>query len=185
MTAGWTSEGGLLDTLAVLERTPDVLRSLVVGLPHAWLEGTEGRDTFSTLEVLAHLAQAEESLWIPRLRSILEHGEEATFKDFDRFAHRAWFRGRSADELLGRFSDAREASLEKLREIPSLGERLQERGRHPEFGSVTAAQLLATWVVHDLSHTRQICRVLATQLKMSVGPWEAYLSVFRDRAPQT
>lgn len=28
-------------------------------------------------------------------------------------------------------------------------------GEHPEFGTVTLRQLLATWVVHDLGHISQ------------------------------
>jgi hypothetical protein len=39
------------------------------------------------------------------------------------------------------------------------------------------AQLLATWVVHDLGHIRQVVRVMAKQYRDEVGPWRAYLPV--------
>ena len=57
---------------------------------------------------------------------------------------------------------------------------LDRPGRHPEFGAVTLGQLLATWVVHDHSHIRQIARVLAKQYAASVGPWGAYLPVLAE-----
>jgi hypothetical protein len=52
---------------------------------------------------------------------------------------------------------------------------LELRGRHPEFGIVTLAELLSTWVAHDLSHIGQIVRVMAKQYAAAAGPWRAYL----------
>lgn len=54
---------------------------------------------------------------------------------------------------------------------------LDRRGRHPELGTVTLRQLLATWVAHDLDHVTQIARVMARQYAEDVGPWRAYLRV--------
>jgi len=54
---------------------------------------------------------------------------------------------------------------------------LAKRGTHPELGSVTLEQLLATWVVHDLSHIGQIVRVMCKQYGHTVGPWRAYLPI--------
>lgn len=56
-------------------------------------------------------------------------------------------------------------------------EQLDRKGMHPELGVVTARQLLASWVVHDLSHIAQIARVMAKQSKSEVGPWRAYLPI--------
>lgn len=48
---------------------------------------------------------------------------------------------------------------------------------HPELGSVSLRQLLATWAVHDLNHIAQIARVMAKQYGNEVGVWRAYLSI--------
>ena len=45
------------------------------------------------------------------------------------------------------------------------------------LGTVTLQQLLATWVVHDLTHLHQISRTMAHQYRGEVGPWEAFLGV--------
>jgi len=54
---------------------------------------------------------------------------------------------------------------------------LSLRGTHPELGSVTLGQLLATWVAHDLSHVAQAGRVMCRQYTDAVGPWKAYLPI--------
>jgi hypothetical protein len=59
---------------------------------------------------------------------------------------------------------------------------LARRGRHPELGSVTLGQHLATWVAHDLSHIRQIVRTMGREYAEAVGPWTAYLPMLRPRA---
>ncbi len=51
---------------------------------------------------------------------------------------------------------------------------------HPEFGSVTLAQLLATWVAHDLDHLMQIARIMGKRYIQAAGPWHAYLRVLRS-----
>ena len=80
-------------------------------------------------------------------------------------------------ELLDTFESMRQANLRVLEEL-NLGERhLELKGTHPEFGPVTARQLLATWAVHDLGHIAQIARVMAKSYSEEVGPWGAYLSI--------
>ena len=54
----------------------------------------------------------------------------------------------------------------------------EERGASGVRG-VTLRQLLATWVVHDLSHLAQISRVMCQQYEEAVGPWKAYLPILR------
>ena len=58
--------------------------------------------------------------------------------------------------------------------------KLELTGRHPELGVVTLRQLLATWVAHDLSHVRQIARVMAKQYRDAVGPWTRFHRVFDE-----
>ena len=47
------------------------------------------------------------------------------------------------------------------------------------LGTVTLAQLLATWAAHDLTHLHQLSRVMAHQYREAVGPWSAYLGVLQ------
>ena len=57
---------------------------------------------------------------------------------------------------------------------------LERTGLHPAFG-VVKLRALSTWVVHDLTHTSQIVRVLAERYRNDVGPWIEYLGILKRR----
>ncbi len=165
--------------IAVLERTPRAVRAMLAGLPSAWLDATEGPDTWSPYVVVGHLIHGERADWIPRAQIILAQGPNRRFTPFDRLAQFHESQGRSLDELLDDFDVLRAQSLATLRGWNLTDVHLALIGEHPEFGPVTLRQLLATWVAHDLGHLLQINRVMAKQYTDAVGPWRAYLSALR------
>lgn len=164
---------------AVLRRTPGVLRSLLDGLPDPWIRSNEGQDTWSPYDVLGHLIHGEETDWIPRARIILEHGDSRPFDRFDRFAQFGKPPGQRLEDLLAEFARLRQANLETLESWKLTPDQIQKRGLHPDLGPVTMGQLLATWVVHDLSHIAQISRVMCRQYTREVGPWVEYLPILK------
>ena len=168
----------------MLRRTPDVLRALLQDLPPAWIHANEGPETFSPFDVVGHLIHGERTDWIPRAQIILQYGEKRAFEPFDRFAQQEASRGKSLGELLDIFAALRADNLKRLEEQRLGDEALLRCGRHPELGTVTLSQLLATWVVHDWNHVAQVTRVLARQYAGAVGPWRAYLPLLdRGRRP--
>lgn len=163
--------------LHILERTPAVFRALLAGLPGDWTAPNEGPDTFSAFDNVAHMIELERTDWIPRARMILEQGENRTFQPVDRFAHYEKSRGRSMTELLDEFARLRSENIDTLQGWSVTDAQLALEGEHPALGSVSLRQLLATWVVHDLSHLAQTSRVLAKQYRDAVGPWRTFLPV--------
>jgi len=161
---------------AVLERTPDTMRAMLAGLPAAWIEGTEGPDTWSPYVIMGHLIHGERTDWIPRARIILDQGKDRRFVPFDRFAQLRAER-KSLEELLDEFAALRAENLETLAGFQLTDAQFEWEGEHPELGRVTLRQLLATWVAHDLGHIAQTARVMAKQYRDAVGPWRAYLPV--------
>jgi DinB family protein len=168
------------EALAVLERTPAALRALLDGLPETWVRATEGEGTWSPYDVIGHLIHGERTDWIPRARHILA-GETRPFEKFDRTAMFTESRGRSLGELLSTFAHLRRENLAAVAAMNLKEEDFDRRGLHPELGEVTLAQLLATWVAHDLDHVAQVVRTMAKVYKKATGPWIAYLSILRDR----
>jgi uncharacterized damage-inducible protein DinB len=160
----------------MLRRTPDTLRALVSDLPEQWLHGREAADAWSPYQVCGHLLHIEECDWIDRTRVILEHGTSRVFEPVDREAGFARFAGWPPSDLLDRFASRRRASLEELAGLVTSDE-LERRGVHPDFGEVSLAQLLATWVVHDLNHLNQIVKTMAKEYTDAVGPWRAFLPI--------
>jgi hypothetical protein len=167
-----------LDTgVAVLERTPATLRAMLSGLPSAWVEATEGPDTWSPYDIVGHLIHGERHDWLGRARIILDQGPQRRFTPFDRTAMFRESQGKSLDDLLDEFAAVRAENLRTLAAWNLTEPQLALTGEHPSFGLVTLRQLLSTWVAHDLSHIAQIARVMAKQYRGAIGPWIAYLPI--------
>ena len=172
-------EHNLQDTISLLARTPAALDALLRDLRDRWTLGNEGHNTWSALEVVAHLIHAERTDWIPRAKMVLQFGEARAFEPFDRFGYVTEGKGKSLGQLLDEFGRVRGESLSELRALNLTGEDLQRWGLHPQLGAVTLSALLATWAAHDLTHLHQISRIMAHQYREAVGPWSAYLGVMQ------
>lgn len=165
------------EAIALLSRTPVVLDSLLRGMPDVWTKQNEGGKTWNPFDVVGHLIHGEKTDWIVRARIILESGESRAFDKFDRLAQERDPKDKTLAERLEEFGKLRAKNLGDLRGLKLTPELLAKRGKHPELGVVTLSQLLATWVVHDLTHLHQISRVMAHQYDETVGPWRVYLGV--------
>jgi hypothetical protein len=172
-------ERDLLNTIALLERTPAALDALLRGLPEMWTESSEGENTWSVRAVLAHLIHADEEDWMPRAKMILSAGETQTFTSFDRDGHLLYSKDKTLAQLLDEFARVRAKALGELLEMKLTAEDMERRGRHPSFGSVTLSELLATWAAHDMTHLHQISRIMAFQYREAVGPWARFLGVMQ------
>jgi hypothetical protein len=163
--------------IEILGRTPRILRAWLADLPHAWVYRNQGGETWSPFDVVGHLVHGERTDWISRLKLILEGDGIREFEPFDRFAQFADSRCRPLEDLLRTFEELRESNLAVLRGLDLKPSDFERKGRHPELGLVTAEQLLATWVAHDLNHLGQLAEVMARQYTEAVGPWRAYLDI--------
>ena len=163
----------------ILSNTPSVLKSLLGNLSDDWTQSAENSEDWSPFDVVGHLIHGEQTDWIPRAGIILKQGENRTFEPFDRFAQFEKSQGKTLDELLEAFAGLRRKSLETLMSWNLSDEQFALKGMHPELGEVTLEQLLSTWVVHDLTHLRQIVTVLAKKYDGAVGVWKEYLSILK------
>ena len=173
----------LTEAIEVLANTPRTLTALMTGLSEPWLADREKEGAWSAAEVVAHLIEAERTNWTPRLRHLLAEGDGRPFPPFDREAHMRQA-PQPIDESLLTFASLRADSLAWLRDAFGGADdaRLDLVGRHPDFGAVRAKELIAAWVAHDLSHIAQIVRTMAERYRTDIGPWIAYLGIYRPRA---
>ena len=165
--------------IEILSRTPATVKSLLGNLSEDWTSKNDDSDDWSPFDVVGHFIHGEETDWIPRAKIILARGENLTFEPFDRFAQYESSKGKTLSKLLETFADLRQKNLEKLRAMRLTPEQLKLKGIHPELGEVKLEQLLSTWVVHDLTHIRQIVIVLAKKYAENVGVWREYLSILK------
>jgi hypothetical protein len=172
-------ENNLLQTTALLARSPAAFNALLRDLPESWTLRNEGENTWSVYQVIEHLIHCEHSNWIPRAKMILQQGESQAFEPLDRVPPTRHTPPKSLAQLLDEFAHLRSENLRELAALNLQPQDLDRRGRHPAFGSVTLSQLLSTWVIHDVTHLHQISRILAHQHREAVGPWAVYLGVLQ------
>jgi hypothetical protein len=169
------------ETTDLLRRTPDVLRTLLTGLPAAWTDTPDTPDDgWRPRDVVGHLITGEQTDWIERTQRILERGTSLPFDRFDRFAHAERDGDATLEELVERFAELRAHSLARQADQVSEAD-LDRRGLHPSHREVTLRELLATWTVHDLDHVSQVFAGLAGSRDADVGPWKAYLGILLRR----
>lgn len=163
--------------IEILKQTPPTLDAMLKNLSPEWTESGGDHDNWGPYDVVGHLIHGEETDWIPRAEIILAQAENRTFVPFDRLAQFEISADKPLPDLLTEFAQIRESNIEKLIGWRLTPAQLELTGMHPELGEVTLEQLLATWVVHDLNHVRQIVTCLAKAQAENVGPWKQYLSI--------
>ena len=170
----------LADTIDLLQRTPNVIRALLGGLPELWGDTADTEGGWRPRDVVGHLVTAELDNFIPRVERILEDGTAKPFDPFNRFAHEGRDDAMTLDQLIDRFAALRSQNLRELTSLVSDAD-LDKRGIHPALGEVTLRQLLSTWTVHDLDHIAQIYAGMAGSRDADVGPWKTNLGILLRR----
>lgn len=167
----------VIEAIQILERTPQVLNTLLDGLPDDWVMNNEGPETFSPYDVLGHLIHGEKTDWVARTKIILEHGLSKPFTPWDRFAQYEESKGKTLLQLLDEFEIVRKENMQWFKNLQLTEADLDKTGMHPKLGQVTLRNLLSTWVVHDLTHIAQITRVMAKQYKDEMGTWPEFFRI--------
>jgi len=170
------------EAVEVLERTPQTLEYFLAGLSDGWLRCNEGEATWNVVEVIEHLIEGEKNNWIPRLEFIIKEGASKPFPPFDRYSHLNEKSELSVELKLAQFKTIRAQNITKLKSLAADSEEsLELKGLHPEFGEVKVRELLSTWLVHDLTHTAQIVRIMANRYRADVGPWSELLGILKKK----
>lgn len=166
-------------SIALLERTPNVYKTLLDGLGD-WNTINEGGDTWAAWDIVGHFIFGEQTDWIPRMKLMLESEEVPTFQPYDRFAQKALFVNKHVEELLIEFETIRKKNITILKSWCLSESDLMTQGIHPDLGPVTLKQLIATWTIHDMGHLNQLSRVMIKHYAQDVGPWKAYSKILKD-----
>lgn len=170
-------EFSLDQSIEILERTPNILDAYLNQISEDWLRHNEGENTWSPYDIAGHLVFGEKTDWMARIKIILNDSENKLFEPFDRFAQQNEDQNRPVSALIEEFRSLRNANLKELKSLNIQQSDYSRIGLHPAFGQVTLAQLISSWVVHDLGHIAQISRVMSKQYKTEVGPWVEYMSI--------
>jgi hypothetical protein len=170
----------LVDTIDLLQRTPQVVRALLYGLPARWGETPDRDGGWRPRDVVGHLITAEQDNWIARIERLLLDGTSRPFESFNRTAHVGRDDELTLDQLVDRFTELRARDLARLDELVTEAD-LEKRGLHPALGEVTLRELLSSWTIHDLDHISQIFAGMAGSRDADVGAWKTYLGILLRR----
>jgi hypothetical protein len=159
--------------IALLEKTPRLLETLLCDLPGELLHWKPAPDRWSISEVLAHLAALEQVYAERALRMVAEDSPALLKYDLAGATARGEYSRGSAGENLALFTRTRRSSLALLTGLPaSAGMRT---GAHSELGTVTLSHMLNEWANHDLGHLRQIAELYRAQaFHPHSGPFMKY-----------
>ena len=122
-----------------------------------------GETDWSILEVLNHLVDEEKEDFRSRLQHLVSGSNEPwPPTDPEQWVTARGYKQRAFGESLENYVYERECSLQWLRQL--AGTEWQIRYRHAPLAGLSAGDLLASWVAHDLLHLRQL-----VELKYAYG----------------
>ena len=163
----------LHNAIALLERTPKVLETLLEGVEEETLTWKPAPGRWSIAEVLSHLADLE-AVYSKRAERILGETAPALEKyDPDRAVAPGEHSRKYGEDQLVRFVEARSGTIALLSMMPpTAGTRT---GVHSELGAITLTEMLNEWASHDLGHLRQIAEIYrAREFYPQAGPFQKY-----------
>jgi uncharacterized damage-inducible protein DinB len=146
------------DPLKVQSATPKRLARLIKGVPTAKLRKRPAAEKWSVAEILAHLADVEIVIgW--RMRSILgAPGTPVQAYDQNAWVIAGHYEKRDLRESIELHRVVREANLALLKSLSPDQWKLY--GQHSERGQESIEHIVRMVAGHDISHIRQIERIL-------------------------
>jgi len=152
---------GAQGPLEIQARTPEELERLVKGVSAARLHQRPAPGKWCIAEILAHLADVEIVVgW--RIRTILgAPGTPIQAMDQDAWVTAGHYDKRDPRKSVELFRVLREANLALFQTLTP--EQWQHHGVHSERGVETVEHIVRLYAGHDLNHTRQIERILASK----------------------
>jgi len=151
------------DPLKVQAGTAKKLERLIKGVPASRLRKRPAPEKWSVGEILAHLADSEIVVgW--RLRQILgAPGTPIQAYDQDSWAAAGHYGKRDPRKSAEQFRVVREANLALLKSLAP--DQWKHHGMHAERGEETIERIVQMMAGHDINHTKQVERILATKKK--------------------
>lgn len=152
-----------------MEQTAAAVRALVEGVGSDQARWKPDPDSWSILEVVNHLYDEEKEDFRVRL-DILLHRPEDPWPPID---PQGWvtarkYNERDLAESLENFLSERQVSIEWLTSLedPDFSSLVESR-----FGRMTAGDMFAAWVSHDLLHLRQLTELHYAYRQMALAPY--------------
>lgn len=163
-----TDAAGPDHVLRRLRADADVFRNLLTGVSEEQARWKPSPGEWSLLEVVNHLADEERDDFRARIRATLDDpGRPWPAIDPEAWATERRYNERELAASLDDFLTERARSVAWLEEHEDID--LAAGHEHPRLGHITVADLLGSWLAHDLIHVRQMTRLHRQYLESVVA----------------
>ena len=157
--------------ITIMTQNASRIDALVEGVNSEQARWKPAPDSWSVLEVINHLYDEEREDFRVRLDIIL-HKPDKSWPPID---PQGWvslrsYNERALGESLKNFHDERQASIAWLN---ALKQPDWEKTYQASFGSIRAGDIMASWVIHDHLHMKQLSRLLAAHTDTLVDPYDS------------
>jgi hypothetical protein len=153
---------------AQMANNAETIRALIQGVSDEQARWKPSPDCWSILEVINHLYDEEIEDFRPHLDIVLHHPDQSWPSiDPEGWVTERQYNQREIRESLGDFLNARKESLVWLRGLSSPN---WEATYDAPFGQITAGDLFASWVAHDLLQIRQLVELHWAYTTLLVSP---------------
>lgn len=141
------------EAFAILRKTSDTLRELLDGVSMGAISARKGNE-WSARQILIHLIDTEYA-WGFRVRFIMAEKKPVVSPyEQDDWVNTFTYGDLDATQLIRAFTPLRRVNLELLHNVdPKLFDKPAE---HPQYGTITVAQMIPHLAAHDLNHLQQI-----------------------------
>ena len=146
------------------------IRSLTQGISEEQARWKPNADSWSILEVVNHLYDEEREDFRLHLDCILHHPDQPWHSiDPGGWVTQRHYNERDLEQSVNNFLQEREQSLIWLKGLSAPN---WETEYKTPFGSITAGNMFAAWVTHDLLHLRQLVELHWAYTVRAVQPYE-------------
>jgi hypothetical protein len=140
--------------MQLIAKHAEAIRTLVQPISDAQARWKPSPEDWSILEVVNHLFDEELEDFRAHLDFVLYHADQPWPEiDPEGWVTERAYNQREIGESLDKFLKAREESLAWLERLETPN---WEAAYQLEWGPLTAGDMLASWVAHDLLHMRQL-----------------------------
>ena len=151
-----------------LKTNSEIIERMTRAMPDAQARWNPAPKSWSILEVVHHLLDEEHEDFRTRLDIILyKPGQTWSGIDPEASVTQRAYNQQPVKATLAKFLDARQESLEWLGGLESPR---WEAAYEARFGPITAADMLASWVAHDLLHMRQLVNLRWAYTALQLQP---------------
>jgi len=152
-----------------LQASAEMIRALLAGITQEEARLKPGSESWSILEVTCHLYDEEREDFREHLDFILHRqAEEYHLIDPQAWVSERRYNEQDFVEMQRKFFSERRKSLQWLEEITHSDWDITYES---QYGSVSAGEMLSSWVAHDNLHIRQLVELRRHRIQQITKPY--------------